>query len=165
METFMIALGDELRAARKRKGWTRRDLVRHLQVDLSLQTIATWELGTRHITAERLYYVCTALGELVEDLLARVRMRIEEPDNLELGLDLAAAALTTRARLGPVRAWAQCRLREHLVGEPVVRLDVPALDRLAEVCELSTLDLTDRLTRAGLVRPLAPIPLSCEDAV
>ncbi len=118
-----------------------------------MQTLATWELGTRHISAERLVEVANTLGEPAEELLARVRERTARPANPELSLDIAAAARTPRTRLAPVRAWAQCRLRDHPDGQPVVKLDIPALDRLAEICEMSTLDLTNRLTHAGLVQP------------
>lgn len=76
MDTLVVVLGDELQAVRKRKKWTRRDLQRRLPFDVSLQTIATWELGTRHISAERLVLVCDALGEPAEELIARARMRV-----------------------------------------------------------------------------------------
>ena len=116
MQTFMIALGDELRAVRKRRKWTRRDVQRRLPFELSLQTIATWELGTRHIPAERLYLLCNVLGERVEDILPRVRKHIESTPSADLCLDIEAAARTTRDQLGPIRAWARCKLREYPTG-------------------------------------------------
>ncbi|MFL6122861.1 MAG: XRE family transcriptional regulator, partial [Actinophytocola sp.] len=38
--TYQRVLGDELRRLRKQRGWTRRDLNRRLQSDISLQTLA-----------------------------------------------------------------------------------------------------------------------------
>lgn len=150
MDTFMIAIGGELIAARERNGWIRRDVQRRLPFDVSVQTVASWELGTRNITAERLYLLCTVLGEPVEDVLARARKRIEKPSNAEFCLDLKAAARTTRAALVPLRAWAQCMLRQRPNGDHVMPLNLTALDRLAEVCSMTTLDLIGRLTRNKL---------------
>jgi len=52
METFVVVLGEELLAVRTRKGWTRRDLQRRLTFDVSVQSLATWELGSRHILVD-----------------------------------------------------------------------------------------------------------------
>src|SRR5690606_17619059 len=46
-ELYQQALGEELRLLRNRRGWTRKQLNQHLQSDISLQTLATYELGTR----------------------------------------------------------------------------------------------------------------------
>jgi transcriptional regulator with XRE-family HTH domain len=155
MNAFMKALGDELRAGRKRRGWTRRQLLNRAPFDVSLQTVATWELGTRHISAERLYQLCDLLGEPAEDLLARVRQRIQRripgTPAPELLLDIAAATRTTRARLAPIRAWARCRQHHQPTASAVVALDNATLNSLAQLCELTTADLTVRLTQAGLL--------------
>ncbi|HEU5110532.1 MAG TPA: helix-turn-helix transcriptional regulator, partial [Micromonosporaceae bacterium] len=67
--TYQRVLGDELRLLRKRRGWTRKDLNDRLRRDISLQTLATYELGTRQISVIRLVEICHALDELPHDLL------------------------------------------------------------------------------------------------
>ncbi len=74
--TYQRVLGDELRRLRKQRGWTRRDLNRRLQSDISLQTLATYELGTRQCSVVRLVEICLALDEVPHELLARVHQRV-----------------------------------------------------------------------------------------
>jgi len=47
-------LGAELRSLRKGHGWTRRDLLERSELNIALQTLATYELGTRQCTVVRL---------------------------------------------------------------------------------------------------------------
>ena len=51
-----------IRSLRKQRGWTRKELNRRLQSDISLQTLATYELGTRQCSVTRLVEICVALG-------------------------------------------------------------------------------------------------------
>ena len=74
--TYQRVLGDELRRLRKQRGWTRRDLNRRLQSDISLQTLATYELGTRQCSVVRLVEICLALDEVPHELIARVHQRV-----------------------------------------------------------------------------------------
>src|SRR3981081_3049844 len=53
-ETYQRILGDELRKLRRQRGWTRKELNQHLQSEISLQTLATYELGTRQCSVVRL---------------------------------------------------------------------------------------------------------------
>ncbi|MGH3950246.1 MAG: helix-turn-helix domain-containing protein, partial [Pseudonocardiaceae bacterium] len=76
VETYQRVLGDELRKARKRRGWTRKELNNNLQSDISLQTLATYELGTRQCSVVRLAEICTAMGEQPQEVLARVHTRV-----------------------------------------------------------------------------------------
>src|SRR5947208_15792184 len=75
-DTYQQVLGDEIRRLRKQRGWTRKDLNGRLQSDISLQTLATYELGTRQCSVVRFVEICLALDERPHELLARVHERL-----------------------------------------------------------------------------------------
>lgn len=155
-QIFSRVLGDELRTLRKRHGWTRRDLLKRLHLDISIQTIATYELGTRQCTVTRLRELSEALEEPMEQLVVRVMQRIGEREISVLIIDLQSAAKTTVAGLGPLSAWAKIRLATLPDGHPpAAQLDRAALELLAELCGIDTTDLVRRLRdrRAGLICP------------
>lgn len=154
LEQFARELGEELRAARKARGWTRKQL-RDQMVrccdgeELSLQTIATYELGTRRIAVERVVTMCAALGipadELVGEALRRVFKNVPGPyETVEV--DLAALARTQHPLLLALRQWATVTLGQHDRRAVVVkRLAPSALAALARVAGTTRDDLAQAL--------------------
>lgn len=143
-EIFQRVLGEELRDLRRRRGWTRKELNEHLQSDISLQTLATYELGTRQCSVLRLVELCLAMDELPAELLARVHRRvfIDEPGKVRV--DLIKIVGDHQPELFSLRRWAEDRLRQP--GSPhEVQLDRSAVARMAELCDLSPGELVDRL--------------------
>jgi transcriptional regulator with XRE-family HTH domain len=144
---YQRVLGDELRSLRKQRGWTRKELNRRLQSDISLQTLATYELGTRQCSVVRLVEICVALGVPAHQVLARVHERVfgDTPAG-HLAVDLAAVVADGRPQLLPLRRWAQGRLAQLAPGQAAeVHLDLPALEYMAQLCQLSTVDLIGTL--------------------
>jgi transcriptional regulator with XRE-family HTH domain len=153
--TYQRVLGDELRRLRKQRGWTRRDLNRRLQSDISLQTLATYELGTRQCSVVRLVEICLALNEVPHELLARVHQRVfsESPVG-RIRIDLRGIVRDDQPSLLPLRRWAKGRLTEMNGHQPTeVSLDIAALERMAELCGIETVELIARLRRIS-----APVP-------
>lgn len=147
--TYQRVLGDELRRLRKQRGWTRRDLNRRLQSDISLQTLATYELGTRQCSVVRLVEICLALDEVPHELLGRVHQRVFSDSPVgRIRLDLRKIVRDEQPELGPLRRWAKGRLAESNGHHPPdVSLDITALERMAELCGMDTLDLISRLRK------------------
>lgn len=145
--TYQRVLGEELRRLRKQRGWTRRDLNRRLQSDISLQTLATYELGTRQCSVVRLVELCLALGEVPHDLLARVHQRVFSDSPVgRIRVDLRQVVRDTQPELLPLRRWAKGKLAEVNGQHPAeVSLDISALERMAELCNLETVELIARL--------------------
>lgn len=145
--TYQRILGDELRRLRKQRGWTRRDLNRRLQSDISLQTLATYELGTRQCSVVRLVEICLAMGEVPHELMARVHQRTFSDATVgRIRVDLRKVVRDTQPELLPLRRWAKGKLTENN-GHPVpdVNLDISALEQMAALCGMETLDLIARL--------------------
>lgn len=145
--TYQRVLGDELRKLRKQRGWTRKVLQGRLQTEVSLQTLATYELGTRQCSVVRLAEICLALDALPHDLLARVHGRIftDGPAGEHIRLELSRIAEDGQPELLPLRRWARDRLRAAGNRTAEVQLDLPALEQMAELCGLDTIDLIGRL--------------------
>nr|WP_219632468.1 helix-turn-helix transcriptional regulator [Haloechinothrix aidingensis] len=137
-----------MRRVRKRQGWTRKELNRHLDRDISVQTLATYELGTRHCSVVRLAEICLAMDELPHDLLARVHARLFTSSPGQIDVDLARVVRDNRPELLPLRRWAQGRLNGDNGGRgTVVHLDPAAVERMAELCGLTTIQLLEHLRR------------------
>ena len=120
-EHYQRVLGDELRKLRRGRGWTRKELNAHLQSEISLQTLATYELGTRQCSVVRLVELCVAMDELPQDLLAKVHSRVftEEPGRVRV--DLRRVVEEAGPELTPLRRWAEGRLRQLGVALPGTR--------------------------------------------
>ncbi|HEU5471455.1 MAG TPA: helix-turn-helix transcriptional regulator [Actinophytocola sp.] len=148
LATYQRVLGDELRRLRKRRGWTRKELNDRLYSDISLQTLATYELGTRQVSVVRLVEICHALGELPHELLARVHERvfIEAPVG-RVRVNLRKIARDDAPELHPLRRWALGRLAEGSTppGGGEIHLGIAALERMAELCSIETVELIARL--------------------
>lgn len=152
---YQRVLGDELRKARKQRGWTRKELNERLQTEISLQTLATYELGTRQCTVVRFVELCMALDELPHELMSRVHDRVFAGTPVgRVHVDLRRVVRDAHPELTPLRRWASGRLAAHVGPEPpVVPLDAAALDRLAELCGVDIVELV------GKLRPLSvPAP-------
>jgi len=144
--TYQRVLGDELRKLRKQRGWTRKVLQGRLQTEVSLQTLATYELGTRQCSVVRLAEICLALEALPHDLLARVHGRIfTDTPGEHIRLELSRVVEDGQPELLPLRRWARDRLRAAGARTGEVQLDLPALEQLAELCGVDTVDLMGRL--------------------
>lgn len=151
---YLQALGAELRRLRARRGWTRRDLKDRMQSDISLQTLATYELGTRQCSVVRLVELCLALGERPDRLLFRVHRRTSaalpgelSPDG-RVRVDLRALAHSDQPGLESLRRWALMRLTEPgSERTPHVLLDRDALKWLAQLCGTTSEHLIDMLAR------------------
>jgi transcriptional regulator with XRE-family HTH domain len=145
--TYQRVLGDELRRLRKQRGWTRRDLNRRLQSDISLQTLATYELGTRQCSVVRLVEICIALGEVPHELMARVHQRVFSDSPVgKIRIDLRKVVRDAQPELLPLRRWAMGRLTQANGQQTAeVSLDISALERMAELCGLETVELIARL--------------------
>ena len=155
--TYQRVLGDELRRLRKQRGWTRRDLNRRLQSDISLQTLATYELGTRQCSVVRLVEICLALGEVPHELMARVHQRVFADSPVgRIRIDLRKVVRDTQTELLPFRRWAKGKLSEVNGTHPAeVSLDITALERMAELCGLETVELIGRLRMiSGVAEPV-----------
>lgn len=144
---YQRALGDEIRRSRKQRGWTRQDLRRRLQTEISLQTLASYELGTRQCSVMRLVEICLALDEHPHDLMSRVHNRIFAGAGVgRIRVDLRSAVAERAADLLPLRRWAAERLGEHVGPTPAeVYLDISAIERMAELCGIEVRDLIGRL--------------------
>lgn len=144
-EAYRQALGAELRNLRKSRGWTRKTLNARLGNQTSLQTLATYEHGTRHCSVARFSELCRAMNEEPHVVLARAEGRLRPVESGALDVDLAAAAKTTDPRLAPLARWAAGRLDAG--GNGTVSLSAAAVELLAELCGTSPRALTRQITK------------------
>ncbi|MDV6013652.1 helix-turn-helix transcriptional regulator [Haloechinothrix sp. LS1_15] len=145
-QRYQQILGDELRKARKRRGWTRKELNQRLDRDVSIQTLATYELGTRQCSVVRLAEICLAMGETPHDLLGRVHARLFSTGADQIEINLVTVAHDPRPELHPLRRWAADRLRdEGTFSHPYVYLAPAAVERLAELCDVPPHELREYL--------------------
>ena len=157
--TYQRVLGDEIRRLRKLRGWTRKELNERLQSDISLQTLATYELGTRQCSVTRLVEICLALDELPHELLARVHERVFTDTPVgRIRLDLRKVVRDRQPELLSLRRWASGRLAADPGHGYEVHLDIAALERMAELCNLETVDLITRLRNLGASAVNSPDP-------
>ena len=144
---YQRVLGDELRRVRKQRGWTRKELQHRLGNDISLQTLATYELGTRQCSVVRLAELCLAMDVLPHDVLARVHERVfsnERPGHIRVNLTRVVS--DTQQELLPLRRWAVDRLQQTPAGQSAeIHLDLAALEQMAELCGIDTVELIGRL--------------------
>jgi transcriptional regulator with XRE-family HTH domain len=124
-DRFAQTLGNELTIARKQRGWTRKQMRAHLagydEDEVSLQTVATYELGTRRISVERLVDLCAVLDQRPDKLLLRAitgALDVNYDDRVEV--DLSALARTSDPRLQHLRRWAVVRARQRPAHQPAV---------------------------------------------
>lgn len=153
-QEFLVALGYEMKQARKLRGWTQRDLASRLPWSTSTQTLASYERGSRHMPVAQFVDLANVLDQPAADLLTRAWRRATNDLGSGLCLKLNALAENRRDALSPLRRWARCRLHDVPEGRrTVVLVSWAALAFLAKLCEVDADDLVQRLTdpSAGLV--------------
>ncbi|PPK68888.1 helix-turn-helix transcriptional regulator [Actinokineospora auranticolor] len=144
---YQRALGRELQQLRMRRRWTRAQLVQRLPNELSAQALASYETGTRSCTVVRFVQLCTALEASPHDLLERVHDQVSHEEYpASLKVDLVELADDERPELAPARRWAATEVARHAPGTR--DLDLAALESLAALCGLSTVELV-RMLRSG----------------
>ncbi|WP_410597854.1 helix-turn-helix domain-containing protein [Amycolatopsis sp. lyj-23] len=143
-ELYQKLLGEELRAVRRARGWTRKQLRARMKIDLSLQTLATYELGTRQCSVVRLAELCCGLGIRPEEVLARVARRLPVGD--ELVVSLVRIIASPRPELAPLQRWAKATATS---ATDVVRFEGDMVDRMAELCGVPAAELVRTLRALG----------------
>ncbi|WP_245572548.1 helix-turn-helix domain-containing protein [Actinokineospora enzanensis] len=144
---YQRALGRELQQLRMRRRWTRAQLVQRLPNELSAQALASYETGTRSCTVVRFVQLCTALEASPHDLLERVHDQVSHEEYpASLKVDLTTLAEDDRPELVPAQRWAATEVARHAAASR--DLDLAALESLAALCGLNTVDLV-RMLRAG----------------
>ncbi|EME58632.1 XRE family transcriptional regulator [Amycolatopsis decaplanina DSM 44594] len=126
-------LGQELKKVRQANGWTRRMLIQHMGAKMSIQTLASYELGTRQLSVARLFELCMPMNVLPADLITNVQRRVGANAPVRIQLDLQHVAADTRPELGPLRQWAETLLHQEKPPKTVV-LEGLALGLLADLC-------------------------------
>lgn len=153
-DEYQHVLGEELRELRNRKGWTRKDLSERLDSEISQQTLATYELGTRHCSVVRLVELCLAMGEQPQELLARVQRRLFPQQPGGVRVSLRALTELDGAEFAPLRRWSLGRLHQASTyadesATDAVLLDPHALHWLAQLCGMDATQLATRLRDLG----------------
>ena len=149
-DRFLRALGTRLQTARNDRGLTRnrfRDHLRHaLGLELSSQTLATYESGTRQCTVFRWVQLCRALGEDPASLLRETATSIY-CDSTALQLDLYRTAELQDAELASIVGWSRSYLRDG--GPARVPFTTVSLDHAALLCGTDAPHLLERLRTRG----------------
>jgi transcriptional regulator with XRE-family HTH domain len=143
---FTRALGEELRRARERVGWSQTDLVAQMPSRLHVKTLATYEQGIRQCTVVRLLEICRTLGVRAPDILGRAMLHaeIDVRTSGSLDVDLDAVLRETRAEFRPLRRWARHRLASHPVAG-IARLDGSTIQEMAAFIGISADNLVRQL--------------------
>lgn len=146
-------LGDELRQARRHRHWSRKDLRGRLTHRVSLPALASYELGTRQCSVNRFVELCEALETAAPDLLARALRRLTSATHAGgLHVDLRPVIGDNSRKLCVFRRWAEQRLAATVGSDTGVHLAAPAVERLAELCGVTTPDLVATLTTLGAIQ-------------
>lgn len=146
--TFGRVLGDEMRKARKRCDLFRREVPPRMSRQVSEQTVATYELGTRHVSVVNFVDYCLAVDtspvEVLRDTYRRVVDR-SQPDGWDV--DITVAARLHDPELAPLACWARSCLANP--DHPrMVHLSRAAVQSLAALCGLDWFRLVGRLPAA-----------------
>ncbi|HEX7660179.1 MAG TPA: helix-turn-helix transcriptional regulator [Pseudonocardiaceae bacterium] len=143
-------LGVELRKARDERGWTRQQVVDRAGLGMAVQTLASYENGTRAMPTPVLFELAETLGVTPDQLVADTYRQARPADALVL--DVKGLAADGRPRLAPAQAWAASRLHHQRHPGPLrLILTEPALNHLAALCGVAPAEL-----KALLVNQTSP---------
>jgi transcriptional regulator with XRE-family HTH domain len=146
-QTFLRALGVELRRARTQVGWSTEELARRVYSDVKSRTLVTYEQGTRQCTVPRLVDICQALNVSAPALLLRAMRRAAiAAASAYMEVDLMAVLADEREHALPLHRWAAQRLAADPDGRDVVRLAQGAVQEMAVLLGYRLSDLVALLT-------------------
>lgn len=140
--------GAVLHEHRKHLGLRRQDVIDRLAHDaeITAQTLATYELGTRGMTVGRLYQLAPIYGATPAAILTEVDKRMALAARAAaMHVLIADLARVTDPQLAPVKKWAAMRLSSKPGHHPRVPLNVHTLGLLAYLCDLTENELCQRL--------------------
>jgi len=143
LDTFARVLGDLLRNHRRGHHLSRHDVVSTMDNEVSVQTLASWELGTRNMGVSRLVEVSHAIDIRPGTILGRAHDLVFGTVDVPLAtLNLADLARTTIPELQPLRPWADLRAREFPPScTPELPLTRASLNNLATLCDTTPFQL------------------------
>jgi transcriptional regulator with XRE-family HTH domain len=139
-QAIVQAIGEELRRARANAGWSRPELVEHMQTRIPVNTYACYEQGIRQCSIPRLVEICQALRVSVPELLGLALQRLElDLDKSGVRIDLRKVVGDEREELRALRRWASNRIKEDALtadsDEPaVVHLQWAVVREMAIFC-------------------------------
>lgn len=155
-QAIVQAIGEELRRARANVGWSRPELVEHMQTRIPVNTYACYEQGIRQCSIPRLVEICQALRVSVPELLGLALQRLElDLDKSGVRIDLRKVVRDEREELRALRRWAHNRIKEETLTadlhEPaVVHLQWAVVREMAIFCGVPTRRLL------GYIREFTP---------
>lgn len=145
-KTTSRAIGEELRRARERNGWSRAQLVALLPSGIGDRTLLSYEHGTRHLTALRLIELCRALGVSAPTLLNQALQRAHiHLQHLTLRVNLTYLLNDRNEKFRPMHQWARNKLNDNPDG--IAELPPSSVRELATLVGCKYADLTNHLTK------------------
>ena len=153
-DNLQRALGKELRTTRRLRSCTLEGLHERLAqqgVEISVQALATYEMGTRTCSVVRLVEWAYALGMSKQELLQLIDRTLERLEHARAGVitvDLAAIVHAEEIELRPLRRWARM-YRTDARRHQVLHLDDNTIKLLATACRTSVHELASRLRAYG----------------
>jgi transcriptional regulator with XRE-family HTH domain len=152
-QVFRVALGEELRQARERGGWsTRRSFLVESGLNMAVQTLGTYELGTRAIGLSQLFTLCRALDlDPIASLDKAYRTAVGS--DTDIRVDLVKLARTTTQRLQPLCTWARLRTHDRTADDSTVTTFVTeAVDSMANLCGMDRAEFIHALIQNGIAQ-------------
>ncbi len=151
-QRFARVVTEKLRESRRRQKLTQADVANRTRGLVSKAALANYETGHRSLRIDVLWVIARALGEDLGHLLASVEHEVagsvadETPTTI--GVRVANLMRNTDPRLEPVRRWFELRRLSsaEATEDEVVNLDRDALRALAELMQVSAVDLRRMLT-------------------
>lgn len=140
------ALGEELRRAREKHGWSRAEFVAGLSSGIGDRTLLSYEHGTRELAVLRWLELCAGLRVEPTDLLGFAVQRAGVLlDTVALRVDLRALLADQRTTFRPMHPWARNKLNRHPDG--TTRLAPDLIRELADFIGCAHEDLAAHLAR------------------
>ncbi|WP_133849868.1 helix-turn-helix domain-containing protein [Labedaea rhizosphaerae] len=148
---FSRTLGTLLRAVRVKRGWTREEFLARSGLDISTQTMATYELGTRRMTVYRLVQLCDSLSLDPSTVLTDALNDVDGSRRDDgFAVHLPAIAKMDLPELRPLQIWADTK-RYQSQASDVAWFSITALENAAELCSLDPAEVYQHLRQADCI--------------
>lgn len=127
---YLKALGATLRTLRERKKVTREALVAPTSGRISIQTLGSWELGSRTMPISRLPTIARLLGTTPHEILTIVDAKVIELVTGTITVDLVRLSQLDEPALSYLARWADAGLKS---GRRTATLSEADVRNLAEL--------------------------------